>query len=107
MVVRVYGGGKTHFLCCVRDLAWNHGFVVSYVSLSPGESPFHRLQLVYRAVVRGTIPPLAPDELLSGYEQGIASFLRSWYAQRYRTLSGQGLSGESLREELAREVEAH
>jgi hypothetical protein len=77
MVVGVYGGGKTHFLYCVRDIAWNHNFAVSYVSLSPGESPFHKLELVYSAIVRNIVAPLTADELLSGYEPGIGAFLRN------------------------------
>ena len=105
MVVGVYGGGKTHFLYCVRDLAWTHNFVVSYVSLSPGESPFHRLELVYKAIVRGIIPPLTADELLSGYEQGIMSFLRAWYGQKFQEFSSKGLSGDRLREELLNDIE--
>ena len=100
MVVGAYGGGKTHFLYCVRDLAWESNFVVSYVSLSPGESPFHKLELVYRAIVRGIVPRLSPEELLSGYEQGIISYLRRWYIQCYQDFQSKGLSGESLREEL-------
>jgi len=105
MVVGVYGGGKTHFLYSIRDLAWNQNFVVSYVSLSPGESPFHRLELVYRAIAKGILPPLTPDELLSGYEQGIVSFLRSWFSMKYQEFSGKGLSGENLREALLNHVE--
>ena len=100
MVVGVYGGGKTHFLYCVRDLAWKHHYVVSYVSLSPGESPFHKLELVYKAIVRGLIAPLTPQELLSGYEQGIISFVRSWYAQQYQTYQEKGFSGDELHQEL-------
>jgi len=106
MVVGVYGGGKTHFLYCIRDLAWQENFVVSYVSLSPGESLFHRLELVYRAIVKGLLPPFTRDELLSGYEQGIVSFLRSWYAAKYETLRSKGLSGNELREALLNEVES-
>ena len=105
MVVGVYGGGKTHFLYSIRDLAWKQNFVVSYVSLSPGESPFHRLELVYRAIAKGILPPLTPDELLSGYEQGIVSFLRSWFSMKYQEFSGKGLSGENLREALLNHVE--
>jgi hypothetical protein len=105
MVVGVYGGGKTHFLYCVRDIAWKHNFVVSYVSLSPGESPFHKLELVYRAIVRGIMPPLSPDELLSGYEKGIISFLRSWYGKKYQEFSDRGLSGGDLREALLVDIE--
>ncbi len=57
IVIGVYGGGKPHFLYSVRDLAWKHNFVVSYVSLSPEESPFHRLDLVYKVIVGGFDAP--------------------------------------------------
>ena len=105
MVVGTYGGGKTHFLYCVRDLAWESNFVVSYVSLRPGESPFHKLELVYKAVVQGIVSPLSPDELLSGNEQSIVSFLKRWFSQSYQEMQNRGLSGESLREELLNMVE--
>src|SRR5204863_5649818 len=36
LVEGIYGGGKTHFLYCVRDKGWAHGFVVSYISLKTG-----------------------------------------------------------------------
>ncbi|MEM4235049.1 MAG: DUF2791 family P-loop domain-containing protein [Candidatus Methanomethylicaceae archaeon] len=102
MVIGVYGGGKTHFLFCVRNLAWKHNFVVSYVSLSPGQSPFHHLELVYRAIARGIMPPLSPSELLSGYEVGFPSFLRTWYAQKYREItSGSNLSDNDIEKLLA------
>jgi len=106
MVVGEYGGGKTHFLYCVRDLAWKNNFVVSYVSLSPGESPFHRLESVYRAIVKGIAAPLTPDELLSGYERGIVSFLRSWFSTKYQEVSDKGLSRDELREALLNQVES-
>ena len=105
MVVGTYGGGKTHFLYCVRDLAWESNFVVSYVSLRPGESPFHKLELVYKAVVQGIVSPLSPDELLSGNEQSIVSFLKRWFSQSYQEMQNKGLSGESLREELLNMIE--
>ncbi len=105
MVVGVYGGGKTHFLYSIRDIAWEQNFVVSYVSLSPGESPFHRLELVYRAIVRGILPALEPEELLSGYEQGIVSFFRSWFSIKYQEFRTKGLTGEDLREALLDHVE--
>ena len=104
MIVGVYGGGKTHFLYCVRDLAWAHNFVVSYVSLSPGESPFHKLELVYKSIVRGLIAPLSAQELLSGYEQGIMSFIRGWYSQQYQEYSNLGFTGEELRQELSNQI---
>ena len=29
LVQGYFGGGKTHFLHCVRDMAWRHGFVTA------------------------------------------------------------------------------
>jgi hypothetical protein len=105
MVVGVYGGGKTHFLYCTRDLAWKHNFVVSYVSLSPNSCPFHRLDMVYKSVVQGMTAPLSPDELLSGHERGIVPFLRSWYATKQQYYARKGLSGGELREALKGVIE--
>ena len=81
MVVGVYGGGKTHFLLSVRDLAWKCNFVTSNVDLSPTETPFSKLELVYKDIARNMIPPLEPEELLTGYERGIEAFIRRWYIQ--------------------------
>ncbi len=105
MVVGVYGGGKTHFLYCVRDIAWKNQFAVSYVSLAPGKSPFHRLDLVYRAIVKGLLPPLSAEEFLSGYEYGIVPFIRSWYSLKYQEALNQNMSDEDLRETLLTEIE--
>ncbi|HGE71295.1 TPA: hypothetical protein ENX78_10700 [Candidatus Poribacteria bacterium] len=105
MVVGIYGGGKTHFLYCVRDLAWRNNFAVSYVRLSPNESPFHRLEQVYKAIVKGITPSLTAEELLSGYEQGIISFLRTWYSQKFQEFKSKGLSEDSLHEELLNYIE--
>lgn len=77
MVVGTYGGGKTHFLYSVRELAWKHRFLVSYCPLSPNDSPFYKLEKVYRAVVSNLMRPLTPDELLAGSEKGMAPFLKS------------------------------
>ncbi|MBW2343911.1 MAG: DUF2791 family P-loop domain-containing protein [Deltaproteobacteria bacterium] len=104
MVVGIYGGGKTHFLYCIRDLAWNYNFVVSYVRLSPNESPFHRLELVYNAIMRGITPPLTPQELLSGYDRGITSFIRSWYSEKFQEISRGGFQGASLNDEVRNEI---
>ena len=100
VVLGVFGGGKTHFLYTIRDLGWKHKYVVSYVRLSPKENPFHRLDAVYRAIIEGLIPPATPEELLSGHEQGIASFIKSWYSTTEKDFSAKGLTGASLQTEL-------
>ncbi len=101
MIVGEYGSGKTHFLYSVQELAWNHNFVVSYIVLSPQHTPFHKLELVYQAIVSNLAYPQSPEELLSGYERGISALLRSWFADRCSELEGAGLSGDDLRQELA------
>ncbi len=52
LVQGYYGGGKTHFLYCVREIAWRHGFATAVVELSPGECPYDDSLKVYRAVAR-------------------------------------------------------
>lgn len=102
LVVGVYGGGKTHFMYCVRNLAWAHNYATAYVSLNPSDSPFHRLEAVYRAIARSLTPPLSTEELLSGYEEGMASFIRIWFAEVQRRLANEGWEGDELRDELIR-----
>lgn len=55
MVVGDYGSGKSHFLYCLRDIAWSRGFAVSKVDLSPVETPYNDQKLVYSAVARNLI----------------------------------------------------
>lgn len=105
LVVGIYGGGKTHFLYCLRDIGWRHNYAVSYVVLSPESTPFFKLELVYKAIVNNLMAPLSPEELLSGYERGIAPFLRRWYAQRLMSLQEAGGDdaeiAEAIRGDLA------
>ncbi|OPX17460.1 hypothetical protein BXT86_06365 [candidate division WOR-3 bacterium 4484_100] len=58
MITGNYGGGKTHFLYMLRDLAWKNNYVTSYAPLSPTECPFDRLELVYKKIVLNIAPPL-------------------------------------------------
>ena len=105
MVVGVYGGGKTHFLYSVRDIAWRKNFIASYVALSGQESPFHKLELVYKAITRGLVPPLDPEELLSGYERGLPALIRRWVARDLNDLSFDAQTEDSHKAELLSQVE--
>ncbi len=73
LVVGDYGSGKSHFLYCVRDRAWQRDFAVSKVDLSPKESPYDDQRRVYSAVASS----LVWHELGSGSEdeQGLSRFL--------------------------------
>ena len=73
MVIGDYGSGKSHFLYCLRDLAWERGFAVSKVDLSPVETPYNDQRAVYAAVARNLIWH-EPDETASD-EYGLPRFL--------------------------------
>ncbi len=100
MVVGTYGGGKTHFLYSVRELAWKHGFLVSYCPLSPNDSPFYKLEKVYRAVVANLMRPLTPDELLAGSEKGMVPFLKAVHQDVIEGLQADQVPDEARAERL-------
>ncbi len=79
LVTGNYGGGKTHFLYSVRNLAWRYNYVTSYVSLSATECPFDRLELVYKKIVSNITSALTEEDLLKPWELGIDVLLRKWY----------------------------
>jgi hypothetical protein len=100
LVIGAYGGGKTHFLYNIREMAWNENFVVSYVNLSSEEAPFYRLELVYRAIVNNLMYPMTPEELLKGQEKGIEPFIINWYERQAESFQEAGLEEETLDQEL-------
>lgn len=60
LVQGTYGAGKTHFLYCVRDLAWRRGLLTASVTISPKECPFNRPHAIYRAVAHRIELPRGP-----------------------------------------------
>src|SRR5258706_7625646 len=61
LVQGTYGAGKTHFLYCVRDLAWRRDLLAAFVTISPRECPFNKPVAVYRAVAMRLEVPRGPD----------------------------------------------
>lgn len=61
LVQGTYGAGKTHFLYCVRDLAWRRGLLASFVTISPKECPFNRPLAIYKAVAQRLEVARGPD----------------------------------------------
>jgi len=74
-----YGGGKTHFLYSVRNLAFRHNYCVAYVSLNPTECPFDKLELVYKGIAANLIAPRPADAPTAVWDKGIESVVRKWY----------------------------
>jgi len=106
LVIGPYGGGKTHFLYSVRGLAWKHDFAVAYVPLSPTESPFHSLDRVLAAIMRGLAAPLTTEEAVSGWEEGFPAFLKRWFAKRTGELRELQLSPEEAHAQVLADIEA-
>jgi hypothetical protein len=61
LVQGTYGAGKTHFLYCVRDLAWRRDLLTAFVTISPKEFPFNKPLAIYRAVAQRLELPRGPD----------------------------------------------
>jgi hypothetical protein len=61
LVQGTYGAGKTHFLYCVRDLAWRRDLLTAYITISPKETPFNKPLAIYRAVAQRLELPRGPD----------------------------------------------
>ncbi|MEZ4682814.1 MAG: DUF2791 family P-loop domain-containing protein [Caldilineaceae bacterium] len=94
MVIGDYGSGKSHFLYCLRDLAWERGFAVAKVDLSPVETPYNDQRLVYAAVARNLIWHEA-DESISD-EAGLPRFLEGTLQRVVGLANSDELSLETL-----------
>ena len=75
LVQGYFGAGKTHFLYCVRELAWEHGFATAVVELSPTECPYDDSFKVYRAVARRVA--LGSSEPLRAPNYGLCDLIRN------------------------------
>jgi len=100
VVVGPYGSGKTHFLYSVREVAFKHNYVVSYCSLSTTETPFHKLELVYKGVVSNLMKPAGPDELLRGVDKGLEPFLKATVHEVTEALRSEQIGEDELKERL-------
>jgi len=101
LIVGTYGSGKTHLLYCIRDLAWKHNYMTSYIVLSPTSTPFYKLELVYKEIVSNLAYPQNSEALLSGYERGIEAVIKTWYNQKYQEVAEKMPKDEVRRELIA------
>ncbi len=93
LVVGDYGSGKSHFLYCVRDRAWQRHFAVSKVDLSPKESPYDDQRRVYAAVAAALIWHELGGS--SEDERGLSRFLEGTL-RRLVSAQGMDLGDEGL-----------
>lgn len=78
-----WGAGKTHFFRLLREVAFDHGCLVSNVELSVNEAPFNKFERVFYAIVRNVTTP-------SHYEAGILSETAPFGSVVYETLKSLG-----------------
>lgn len=105
LVQATFGGGKTHFLHCLREVGWAEGFASSLVSVSPQECPFDDTVRVYQAVAREL--ELPPTELEAAPQRGFDAVLRLLVDQRVETY-GEEAFRRWLQEEFRRaNIESH
>ena len=99
LVQAPFGGGKTHFLHCLRELAWSEGFATALVGLSPKECPFDRPVSIYREVARRIELPV--EELDAEPNQGLERVLRQVAEERVEEIGATAFL-EWLRAEFTR-----
>lgn len=62
-----YGNGKTQFLRCTQEIAWELNYVTAFVELSQDECPLDRPERVYGAVARSVqAKPLTASDVDRG-----------------------------------------
>lgn len=86
LVVGDYGSGKSHFLYCLQDRAWQRNLAVSKVDLSPKESPYDDQRRIYTAVASQIIWHELGD--LAADERGLSHFLEGTLR---RLVDGRGI----------------
>lgn len=82
-----FGGGKTHFLDLLTNLALRQNFVVSQVTLHRKDAPFDKLDVVIRRIMGSIITPSRPAS-------GLEDLLNKWSATQV------GKSSNAMYEEL-------
>jgi hypothetical protein len=89
-----YGNGKTQFLRCTQEEAWNLNYVTAFVELSQDECPLDRPDRVYGAVARSLqAKPLTPADVDRG--RGIDAALQQLLDRKF-----QGVLSGNLNDEL-------
>lgn len=85
LVQAPFGGGKTQFLHCLREVCWAEGFVTSLVGVSPKECPFDDVTRIYQSVACSLQTP--PADLMEESDLGLDAVLRTEIRRRCKETS--------------------
>lgn len=98
-----YGNGKTQFLRCVQEVAWQEDYVTAFVELSADECPLDRPEMVYAAVARAIqAPPKTPADVDRG--RGIEVMLQHLLDRKFQGVLS-GTPNDELKSQAAHWVE--
>ncbi len=104
-----YGDGKTHFMGMLRSIAFNKGWLVTYVTAE--NTPLHKFDLVYSELVKNlSLPPdiVLPEWLCQAKPKGALALLAAVFArlyhEAYRLTDKSGLQKERVLEALRQKV---
>jgi bacteriophage exclusion system BrxC/D-like protein len=104
-----YGDGKTHFMGMLRSMAFNKGWVVTYVTAE--STPLHKFDIVYSELVKNlSLPPqmVLPEWLLEANPKGASALLAAvfarFYFEAYRLPDKGGLQKERVLEALRKKA---
>lgn len=101
LVQAYFGGGKTHFLMCVRQRAWSRGFASAIIGLSPDECPFDDPLRIYQAVARELA--WAPADPLVPPSRGLEHAIRVAFDERRSQLGDD----DALRRWIDQDLRRH
>lgn len=93
IVLGHYGEGKTHFLYNIERIAKSLDYVTSYVVLSPQETPFHKLESVYKEIVQNL-------SVKGINETGINEIIGKWIRNKLDQIDFDEDKKENLLEEV-------
>ncbi len=94
-----YGNGKTQFLRCFQEIAWELNYVTAFVELSQDECPLDRPDRVYGAVARAVQarPMNAGDvDRSKGFDVALAQLLDRKFPQVLTGVPDEGLKAEAV-----------
>jgi hypothetical protein len=96
-----YGDGKTHFMGMLRSMAFNKGWLVTYVTAE--STPLHKFDIVYSELVKNlSLPPsmVVPEWLFQVDSKGalalFAAVFGRFYFEAYRLSDKSGLQKERV-----------
>lgn len=75
LIEAYYGGGKTHYLRAIQQLAHEQGFASAFIELNKDSCPLTRFDLIYARVTEALTVPVKQGELMTS---GLAGAIRQW-----------------------------